>query len=100
HVNRTIPNRPRWWWEAVAIYESGQRVDPRTLPYVTAGTPPPFSALNSLDDTRIYELGYTIGEFVKAQWGPAALRSLILTNGDVMASVGVTQAQFESGWLA
>lgn len=100
HVNRTIPNRPRWWWESVAIYESGQFVDPRTLPYMTAGTPPSFAELGSIDNTRIYDVGYTIAEFVVSTWGRAAMRSLILTNGDVAQTLGLSQADFEAQWFA
>lgn len=30
-ANRTIANNPRWLWEAVAVFEARQRVDPRSL---------------------------------------------------------------------
>ena len=40
-VNPAIANNPRWLWETVALYEAGQIVDPRTLPYMTAHRPRP-----------------------------------------------------------
>ena len=37
HLNARIPNNPRWFWESVAIYESGQSADLRALGYMRDG---------------------------------------------------------------
>jgi len=34
---RNWHNKPRWLWEAVALYEAGELVDPRSLPYLSEG---------------------------------------------------------------
>ena len=39
-VNPRIGNNPRWLWESVAVYEAGQQVDLRTVPYMAALAPP------------------------------------------------------------
>ena len=98
-ANRTIANNPRWLWEAIAIYEAGQRVDPRTLPYMTAGQPPAFTRLNSFDNTLVYDVGYLVSEFVIMRWGPAHYRELLAANGDTARVLGVPLADFEAEWF-
>jgi len=99
-VNGRIPNNPRWLWESVAIYESGQSVDLRGLAYMTALQPPSFAAMSTLDNTRVYEVGYSIAEFVVGRWGRRGLIDLVAANGDTVAGVGVAQSQFERDWFA
>lgn len=98
-INPGIPNHPRWLWETVAIYEAGQSVNPRTLPYMVAGSPPAFATLNGFDNTLIYDVGYTIGEFIVARGGLPALAALV-ASGDVQTTLGVTLPEFERAWLA
>jgi len=98
-VRPTIPNNPRWLWESVAIYESQQSVDPRTLGYLLTGQPPAFTRLNSLDNTLVYEVGYLIAEFIVERWGRDRLVALIAANGDTLGVLGVTLADFESEWF-
>ena len=99
-VNSRIPNNPRWLWESVAIYESGQSVDVRGLSYMTALQPPSFASMSTLDNTRIYEVGYSIAEFVVARWGRRGLIDLIAGNGDTTSALNVAPAQFEQDWFA
>ena len=98
HINPRIPNNPRWLWESVAIYESGQFVDPRTLAYMTGGRPPAFAALNRFDNTLVYEVGFTIAAYAVSKGGQAALDDLLRNNGDVGATFGITQEMFEREW--
>ena len=100
HINSRIPNNPRWFWESVAIYESGQRVDPRTLAYMRDGQPPSLASLNSLDNTRIYDVGYTIGEFIVSHWGGDMLKQLIVNNAAITTTLGIDEAAFEQQWYA
>ena len=99
-ISPSIANRPRWLWESVAIYEAGQFVDPRLLPYLVSHQPPPFTELNTFDSMRIYEVGYLIAEFIVSRGGRAAMRSLIINLGDTVATLGLTQAEFEAAWFA
>ncbi len=100
HLNARIPNNPRWFWESVAIYESGQTADLRTLGYMRGGQVPSFASLNSFDNRQVYELGYSIAEFIVARWGRDALNKLVLNNANVSATLGVSQTDFEAQWLA
>jgi hypothetical protein len=99
HLNPRIANNPRWLWESVAVYESGQSVDLRTVPYMTALTPP-FATMSGFDNNRVYEVGYSIAEFVVARWGRRALVDLIAANGDTAAVLGLPLADFERDWFA
>ena len=98
-VNPAIANNPRWLWEAVALYEAGQILDPRTLPYMTAHRPPALSDLNRIDNTAIYEVGGLIGEFIVETRGRGALRDLVRTGGALPAVMGVDEAGFVSRWF-
>ena len=99
-INPRIPNNPRWFWEALAIYEAGQAVDPKVLPYMTAATPPSLAALNGFDNTLIYDVGYTIGEFIAARGGRAAMRALVANSADVQTTLGLSLPEFERAWFA
>jgi len=102
HVNPGFANNPRWLWEATALYENGELVDPRTLGYMTSGRPPTLQTLNSdiSANTQVYEVGYTLAEFVVATYGRDALLGLIRANGDIAAVLGLTPAEFERDWYA
>jgi hypothetical protein len=93
-------NNPRWLWESVALFEAGQWVDPSTLPHFSGGTSLTLSELNQLADRRIYDVGYLLGEFIFARGGLAALRALILNEGNVHQAIGLPAAEFERQWLA
>ena len=90
----------RWLWEAVALYEAGQFVDPRSVPYMASLQPPTILELNAFDNIRIYDVGYVIAEFIVSRGGQAALRALIVNLGDVQSTLGLTLAEFEAGWFA
>jgi len=102
-INPSIPHRPPWLWEAVAVYENGQFVDPTTLPFMRGGCP----SLDSLDNdtehnrgTQIYQVGFLLGEYIVQTWGQDGLVRLIQGTGDVETVFGMTWAAFESGWHA
>lgn len=97
-INPRIANNPRWLWETVAVYEAGQFVDPRSLPYLAGGAAPALDSFNSFDNTRIYEVGYVIGEFIVSRWGRDGLIALIANNGDLPAATGLTAAEFTAAW--
>jgi hypothetical protein len=99
-VQPSIPNNPRWLWEAVAIFEAGQFVHPRTLGYMVAGQPPRFSSLSTFDNTFVYDIGFLIAEFVVDRWGRDRLAQLVVANGDTASVLGVALPEFEAQWFA
>jgi hypothetical protein len=98
HVNQTIANRPRWLWEAVAIYESGQFVHPKKLEYLRNGHPPSLGDLSNINDTRIYQVGYTIMEYIVSTWGMETVRELIRSNAHLVKTIHMSEGEFQEGW--
>jgi len=102
-VNPTIANNPRWVWEAVAVYEAGQFVEPRSIPYLVQGDYPTLATLNTAyadGGWKIYQVGYLLADFVVLRWNRVALIDLIRTNGDTDTTLGMSVAQFEAAWHA
>lgn len=101
-VNSSIGNNPRWLWETVALYENREFIDPATLDYMRAGDYPSLANLDVAYDVsgRVYQVGYVLGEYIVQRWGLDGLVRLIQRNGDLAAALGVTTAEFESGWHA
>ena len=97
-INPRIANNPRWLWESVALYEAGQFVDPRALPYLAGGAVPTLESLNGFDNTRIYGVGYVIAEFIVSRWGREGLIALIATNGNLAAVTGLNATEFVTAW--
>lgn len=102
YVNPSFGNNPRWLWEAVALFENGELVEPRRLDYIVRGNYPTLQQLNVDPNAgrQVYELGYTLAEFVVARWGRPSLIRLIQTNADLQGVVGLSPAAFEAAWAA
>ena len=102
YANPTIANNPRWLWESVALYENGELVDPRTLSYMAAGTPPTLAELDAdvTASRRVYEVGYTIGEFVVARGGQAALPGSCRRTATRPPCSGCRPRRFVDAWFA
>ena len=101
-VNPAFANNPRWFWETVALYENGERVDPRSLDYLVRGAFPTLQQLNANPNAgrQIYEVGYLLGEFIITRWGRAAFVDLIRTNANLVTVLGLSAAEFEAAWQA
>ncbi len=100
-VNSRIPNNPRWLWEAVALYESQDFIDPKTLSYMVSGDYPTLSELNTDYNSsyhNIYSVGYVLLEYVVQTWGMETVIELIENNGNISTLLGITTQEFESGW--
>lgn len=100
-LNPHFGNRPRWLWEAVALYEAEEFVDPRTLPYLVADQFPTLEALNQLPGPagqQIYEVGWLLAAFIQDRWGSQAYRDLIHTQGDLPRVLGLNEATFHVDW--
>ncbi len=101
YLNSSIGNNPRWLWEATAIYESGEFVNPKTLEYITAGNFPTINELNTdynSGNQKIYSVGYVLAEYIIQTWGKDKFVDLIRTNGNIQSSIGITVQSFETGW--
>ncbi len=99
-VNASIGNNPRWLWETVALYENHDFIDPTTLDYMRLGNYPSLAELDAdfSVSRRVYQVGYVLGEYIVGKWGLDGLVRLIQSNGDLATALGVTTAEFESGW--
>lgn len=100
-VNISISNNPRWLWEAVALYENNEFIHPSTLPYMVSGDYPTLAELNTdynNSNHRIYQVGYLLLEYIVTNWGMDTVIGLIQNNGNLSASLGLTNSEFESGW--
>ncbi len=100
-VNSTIGNNPRWLWEAVAIYEAGEFVNPTTISYLVGGNFPTLAELNSdfnSGENKIYSVGYLLSEFIITNWDKNHFVSLIKSNGNIQQTLEITTQQFEEDW--
>jgi hypothetical protein len=100
HINPTIINKPRWLWEAVAIYESNQTSDPRLLTYLINQKPPTLIELNDLSKPYIYEVGYFIAEYLVEIKGNGVLNALIKNNGNIQQTFNMNDEEFTKQWFA
>lgn len=90
--------RRRWLWEAVACYEAGQSSDLRRLDYIRNGDFPTLRDLDRPSDSRIYQLGYSLIAYVESRWGGDAVARLVRAQGDIPATLGISEEEFEEGW--
>ncbi|WP_370980765.1 hypothetical protein [Agaribacterium sp. ZY112] len=84
-VNPKFGNNPRWLWEAIAIYKSERSWKYANKPEQIEDRFEMMSnELNSdfNQSGAIYELGYTIGEYIEYKWGNEAFIVLIHSHGD------------------
>ena len=90
-----INEYPQWFWEAICDYEAGM-VNSISVKYAMRETP----TLRSLNDNnQIYNVGYTIIEYVVVKWGDDRLPDLIRTYVDTETVLGVSELDFERGWV-
>lgn len=90
---------PTWLWEAISVYEAGQFVNPKTLPYFSNGQYPNIPELNNrLNGGKIYSCGHTIIEYILSKYGQDNFISLIKNYGDLKRSFNVTDDQFCKDW--
>lgn len=99
NINPNIANNPRWLWEAVAQYESGQVYSPTMFDYLVAHHPPTIDKLNLFTNTYIYEVGGFIAEFLVHTHGEPILHTLIENNGDIETSLGMTEQELTEAWF-
>lgn len=94
-----VSRYPVWLWEAVCVYEAGQYIDPKTLPYMQNGSYPSLTELSDRSKGgRIYETGYTIIEYILDRFGRDALIDLIVHYGDTQRVLKVSEKEFSRQW--
>jgi len=99
-LQRNWYNKPRWLWESLAIYESGEFHDPRDISYMAAREFPSLDELDKefSDSKLIYRTGFLILEFMKETWGMPVVLELIRQYGDIPTVLGITREEFEKKW--
>jgi hypothetical protein len=98
-VSPALPANARWLWESVALFEARQFVDPRTVPSLADGQPPPLRQLNALDDRTVYDVGGLLGEFIVDTWGRDTLISLVRADGNILEILGIAESEFLARWM-
>lgn len=99
-INPTIGNNPRWLWEAVALYEANFPWDPHMLAYLVSQNPPSLQELNELSNSKLYEVGYFIGQFIMETYGSATIQTLIQNNGNLKETLKMGEEEFTKNWFA
>jgi hypothetical protein len=98
--NPTIGNKPRWLWEAVALYEANFPWDPHMLSYLVNQKPPLIKELNEFSNPAIYEVGYFLAQFIVETYGAATLKTLIQNNGNLEDTLKLNDEEFTRQWFA
>lgn len=86
---------PQWFWEALSIYQA-KEVNTFSVQYAMRKKPT-LSYLNN--SNQIYNLGYTLCEYIVEKWGKDKLPELITSYVDLKKVLNVTEAEFEKGWI-
>lgn len=90
---------PSWNWlnESIAVYEAGQFRDPSQSSLISKDHAPTLNDLRQNVKT-VYELGYTMTEYIKDTWGLKGLRELVLSNGSTSQAFQISEEDFIKGW--
>lgn len=101
-LNSEFGNNPRWFWEAVAIYESDEFIHPKELDYLVNGDFPSLEELNGMISkdgaNKIYDVGYLLSEFIIEKWGRKKYLKLIQNSGELDGILSIDSKSFEAQW--
>lgn len=102
-VTLNITNYPTqsmsWLYESIALYEAGQFYNPKDYAYMRNGNYPTLAELNHNNtDPKVYDIGYTIIEYIRDTWGMGSVRELVASSGNLPAVLGKGTEEFEKGW--
>ncbi|HEX6890197.1 MAG TPA: hypothetical protein VF141_05880 [Chryseolinea sp.] len=90
-----IEQYPQWFWEAICDYEAGI-VNSISVKYAMTKSP----TLKSLNNSnQVYNVGYTIIEYIVEKWGRDKLPSLITSYVDIETVLNISEPEFEKGWM-
>ena len=102
-LNLKFANNPRWLWESIAIYKSQDHWKYASNPHLIRGRFDHLIAeLNSDANASgaIYEVGYTIGEYIESTWGKEAFITLVKSSGDIESLAGKPLNEVIEDWRA
>ena len=85
---------PQWFWEAICDYEAGI-VNNISVKY-GMGKSLTLQELNN--SNQIYNVGYTIIEYIVETWGRDKIPMLITSYVDMEKVLKVSESEFEKGW--
>ena len=98
-VNIQSASNPVWLWESIAVYEAGELVPPRQVPCLANRQFPTLTEISVRDgDCDVYQVGYTLAEYIVETWGFDAVRDLVLTLADTRTVLGISRAELERRW--
>ena len=90
-----INEYPQWFWEAICDYEAGI-VTGISVKYGMTKNP----TLEYLNNSnQIYNVGYTIIEYIVEKWGKDRIPELITSYVDIENVLKVSESEFEKGWI-
>ncbi|MBZ4036352.1 DUF6055 domain-containing protein [Flavobacterium sp. 17A] len=86
----------RWLWESISIFEA-KEVNTLSVKYAKSKN----LTLEELNKSnQIYNIGYTIIEYMTQKWGKDILPRLIASFGNIEKTLNVSNEEFEKGWMA
>jgi hypothetical protein len=89
-----IREYPQWFWEALCDYEAGM-VNKISVKYAMKKN----LSLKELNTSnQVYNVGYTIIDYIASNWGKDKLTTLITSYVDIEKELGVSESDFEKGW--
>lgn len=89
-----VEEYPQWFWEAICTYQA-EEVNRLSVNYGMQDRP----TLNSLNTSnQIYNVGYTLIEYIVDTWGKDKIPALITSYVNIEGVLGVSKEDFERGW--
>lgn len=85
---------PQWFWEAICTYEA-RELNNISVKYGMRGNP---TLQEMSSSNQIYNVGYTIIEFLVGKWGRDKLPEFIRSYCNFEKILGVSEDEFEQGW--
>lgn len=86
---------PQWFWEALSVYQA-KEVNTLSVQYAMRQKP----TLGYLNNSnQIYNVGYTLVEYIVETWGKDKLPELITSYVDLKKVLNVNESEFEKGWI-
>ena len=86
---------PQWFWEAICDYEA-RIVNNISVKY---GMRKNLTLKDLNKSNQIYNVGYTIIEYIVEKWSKDKLPILITSYVDIQTVLGVSESDFEKGWV-
>jgi hypothetical protein len=86
---------PQWFWEALCDYEAG--IVNRISVKYGMRKKLTLEALNK--SNQIYNVGFTIIEYIVEKWGKDKLPGLVASYVDFETVLKVSESDFEKGWI-